>query len=230
MRKINPQAVWQDFEIQLTEQLDFFRRSFQALTSAQDRSISSENFALSTGVMFEGYVNDVIMAYVNKDCTQLLDHLTLSIERQLPDGKARRGFSELGSLGQRKHLNKAQLQSILDPDGRNTSFPSYDAIHARARQWLVQEHLSKFDALDARDKAVVNLAIAVRNNVAHRSKSSLDTLNGAVAVGALYQTGLLRSAYKVGRVGVYLKAVEKGETRAVLLAKRLQAASSKLVL
>ncbi len=230
MRKIDPEGVWSDFEDQLGEQARFYTRSLDALTSAQDRKIATENYTLTLGVLFEGFVNDLIFAYANRDCTRVMQHLETSVRKTLESNrKAAAAFDGFAEFKSQRHLTKKELKAILDPAERNTSFPNYASIEDRANQWLIAEHARRFTGLTAQQRAIIDLTIAFRNNLAHRSKSSLDQLNDILKLGPLYPTGLCRSVNRVQQAGHYLKSQMNGGTRASVLAVLLREAAHELV-
>ena len=207
MRKINPDGVWKDFATQLDEQAAFHTHSWNVLSKETDRKIATENYILTLGVLFEGFINDLIFAYANRDCAKVMQHLESSIRQTLESNeKATAAFDSFAEFKHRLHLNKEELRAILDPSGRNTSFRDYTAIEKRAGQWLVAAHVDRFARLSATQKAIIDLTIALRNNLAHRSKSSLDRLNDVLQLGPLHGTGLQRSGNRVKQAGVYLKS------------------------
>lgn len=223
MRKIDPAGVLDDFEAQLEDQSQFYQQTWEALPNAANRKVASENYALAIGVMFEGFVNDLILAYANRNCSRVMQHLKSSLEEHLKsNSKAKATFEHFGEVRERKHLNVSELKEILDPEGRNTSFSDYSAIRKRASQWLSEDHLENFTQLGARDQAVVNVVIAVRNNLAHRSKGSLDRLNEVLSAGPLHDTGLQRQVNRVQQAGNYLKSYTgQNFTRADVLGEYL---------
>lgn len=230
MRKIDPDGIWVDFAAQLDEQAGFYDRSIQALPAVTDRKLATENYILTLGVLFEGYVNDLIFAYANRDCTKVMQHLEASVRDTLqPNSKASAAFVMFGEFKHRQHLKKDELRTILDPMGRNISFPTYSAVEDRAQQWLVPAHLLRFNRLTAQQKAVIDLTIAFRNNLAHRSKSSLDRLNDALDLGALHPTGLRRGVNRIQQAGNYLKSRVNGNARATLLAGLLRSSAQGIV-
>lgn len=233
MRKIDPEGVWKDFEEQLDEQSQYYQSSWKTLTGAADRKIATENYTLTIGVMFEGYINDLIFAYANRNCSRVMQHLEDSVRTTLSTTpKAEAAFNKFADFKRRDHLTKTELKEILDPEGRNTSFPNFTAIEDRAQQWLADHHRDKFTGLTAQQKAVVNAVIATRNNLAHRSKGSLDRLNTAFGAGALYPTGLQRNVNRIQHAGHYLKAKHPPngtDTRATILGRLLKDAAENLV-
>ncbi|WP_157578010.1 hypothetical protein [Roseivivax halodurans] len=140
MRKIDPLGVFSDFCDQLDEQSIFYEETWEAFQAASRRKIASENYALSIGVMFEGFINDLIFAYANRDCSRVMEHLTNSLEDHLRiSKKAHATFEHFGEIKERRHLTVPELRGILDPDGRNDSFRDYREIERRATQWLSED-------------------------------------------------------------------------------------------
>jgi hypothetical protein len=233
MRKIDPEGVWEDFEDQLDEQSQYYRSSWSTLTGAADRKIATENYALTIGVMFEGYINDLIFAYANRDCSRVMQHLENSVRETLAAiPKAEAAFNKFADFKHRDHLTKSELKAILDPEGRNTSFPNFVAIEDRAQQWLADHHRNRFTGLNAQQKALINAVIATRNSLAHRSKGSLDRLNEAFSTGALYPTGLQRNVNRIQQAGHYLKAKHppnSPDTRATIMGRLLKDAAESIV-
>ena len=223
MRKTDLAGVLSDFEDQLKQQSDFYDETWGVFPDAAHRKIASENYALAIGVMFEGFVNDLIIAYANRECSKVMEHLRNSLEECLRNNaKAKATFEQFGEIRDPKHLTVEKLRAILDSEGRNTSFHNYDAIEKRATQWLAAPHKQRFTMLDHQDRAIVNVLIAVRNNLAHRSKKSLDRLNEVLLAGPLHNTGLQRNRNRVRQAGHYLKANSSaGETRADLIGRQL---------
>lgn len=228
MRKIDPEGVWQDFADQLEQQAAFYSNSWDNMRDGNSRRIATENYVLTIGVMFEGFVNDLIFAYANRDCSKVMSHLEESVRSSLKE-KALTAFEMFGEFKKRDHLSRDELKNIFDPQGRNTSFPNFAAILERARKWLVDEHNDKFNSLTATQRAVIDATIAARNNLAHRSKSSLDRLNEAFDAGALHATGLRRNVNRIQQAGHYLKTMCPGDqTRADILGNLLEDASRQL--
>ena len=229
MRKRSPENDLQTFEKRLDEQEDYYAASWDALDEKSAQTIATENFCLAIGVLFEGYVNDLIVTYANRDCSALMGHLERGVEDALKGRRASTAYTMFGDFRPRKHLSIIELKNVLDPEGRNTSFPSYAAVLDRTKTWLTAAHHAKFDSLTATDRAIVDAVIATRNNLAHRSASSLKRLNDAFGAGALHETGLKQNVYRIQRAGYYLKTMKEGSTRADIMADRLRHAVRKLV-
>ncbi len=232
MRKASPQGVWEDFRDQLDEQGHYYESSWNALPAAKERRIATENYALTIGVMFEGFVNDFIFAYANRDCSRVMQHLEDSVRGCLGSTpKALAAFEKFADFKHRKHLKKDELKEILDPNGRNTSFPNFAAIEDRARKWLSDAHRDIFVNLTGQEKKIVDVTIAIRNNLAHRSKGSLDRLNKELCAGPLNGTYLQRNVNLVQQAGHFLKSKSRpngNENRATILGHHLRTVAEKL--
>jgi len=104
------------------------------------------------------------------------------------------------------------------------------AVADGVQQWLAAAHAQRFTNFNAQHRAVINAAIAARDNLAHRSKSSLDWLNNAFDAGALYPTGLKRNVNSIQQAGHYLKSKpNNADPRATILGRLLRDAAEALV-
>jgi hypothetical protein len=216
MRKVSPAGVRDDFLEQLADLKDFYRAGVAALTSDTDRSTLTEQTLLAAAVVWEGFVSDMFVAFINRDASRFKDHLTASFSEHLKAApKPQRVFDDFGQLSFPRHLSKAQVQALADGVGNNIAFPSFGDLEQRAKTWLVAKHAAKFSSLTAQQKAVIDSVIALRNHIAHRSQRSLDAMNDTLAQGALHPTGIRRTGNRFHNVGAWLKATPPGraETR-----------------
>lgn len=214
MRKISPDDVKSDFDVQLQAVENFYQAGRQAFSTAGDQSTFVEHSLLAAAVIWEGFVNDLFIAYVNRDPYRFKEHMTESLSQHLGTRlKARRIFEQFGTLQFPTHLTKAQVIELLDAEGNNVTFSRYQDIEAKARSWLVPATAQKFRDVSVSQKATINALVSVRNHIVHRSKRSLDAMNGALSEGALYQTGLQRGQNRFHNVGAYLKATPQDNER-----------------
>ncbi|MDK8265652.1 HEPN domain-containing protein [Pseudomonas oryzihabitans] len=211
MRKIDQQGVRVDFESQLDNLMRFHATGLTAFTSDADQSRLAEHSLLAIAVAWEGFVSDMFIALINRDCQQFRNHLQNALNEHLRNsGKPERIFTLFGSLSIPQHLSKAQVEQLADGIGNNISFPKYEDLESRARQWLAAQDLSRFTGITAQQKAVVDTLIALRNHIAHRSQRSLDAMNRATNNGVLTPTGLKRASNRFHDVGAWLKAKPVG--------------------
>ena len=207
MRKINPADVRADFQKQLSGTEDFYRKGMSALTGDADRSTLAGNTLLILAVQWEGIVNDMFIAYINRDATQFKESIRNAFNEEIRDsGRPKLVFETFGKLEIPDHLTKSQVQDLADLSGNNITFSNFDKLQDRARSWLVAQDAQRFTGLSARQKETVNAMIALRNHLAHRSKRSLDAMNKALEAGALYNSGLQRATNRINLPGSWLKA------------------------
>jgi hypothetical protein len=216
MRKINPASVKADFATLAGELLSFHDRVAAALGTKRDVSALAETTALRLAVIWEGFVSDLFVAYINRDCSVFAAHLQRAFEQEF-SGKQDAIFDQFGSLSFPAHMDRARILSLVDRQDQNITFRNIEEMQSRAGQWLAAADRARFDSLTARDRAVIDLLVSIRNHLAHRSKGSLDKLNAALDAGALHPTGLRRGGNGVSNVGSYLKAVQTGRTRVTRL-------------
>ena len=207
MRKISPVGVRDDFRDQLAALVGFHDLGFGGFSNETDQSTFVEHSLLAAAVIWEGFVSDMFIAYINGDATRFKQHLRDLFDEHLKTGATpKRVFETFGSIKFPGHLTKAQVQSLADNVGNNITFANFDALEERARTCLVAAHSAKFTGLTAQQKAIVNAVVALRNHVAHRSQRSLDAMNEVLGRGVLHPTGLRRGDNKFHNVGAWLKA------------------------
>jgi hypothetical protein len=229
MRKISPQSIIDDFVEQLGDIKDLYVEGIGALSHDGGKSRLAEYSLLAAAVAWEGFISDILIAYINKDSARFKQHLRNSFDEHLKEhDKAKTVFSKYGKIELPSHLSKADVQSLANISGSNITFSSFALLEERARAWLVQPHAEKFIVITPSQKGVVNAVIALRNHIAHRSKRSLDAMNDALAEGALYTTGLKRQDNKFHNVGAWLKAkpVGRSESRLITIISILETIGS----
>jgi len=218
MRKISPRPIIDDFVEQLGDIKAFYTEGTDGLSKDSDKTRLAEHSLLPAAVTWEGFISDMLIAYINSDSTQFKQHLKNSLTGLLAKHeKENKVFSKYGRLEFPSHLTKAAVQSLANSPGNNIAFSSFALLEDRARTWLVQQHADKVANLSTPQKAVINAVIALRNHIAHRSKRSLDAMNEALANGALYTTGIKRLDNKFHNVGAWLKAKPVGRNESRLL-------------
>ena len=137
MRKISPAGVKSDFDAQLTAVENFYRAGRQAFSSARDQSTFVEHSLLAAAVIWEGFLSDLFIAYVNRDPARFKQHLETSFNQHLQSSKKpKRVFDRFGTLHFPVHLTKAQVIELADGDGNNITFSKYQDIEDKADRWL----------------------------------------------------------------------------------------------
>jgi hypothetical protein len=207
MKKINLNDVRADFASGLTDISHFYATAHAAITGDRDRTFLAENTFLSAAVLWEGYISDLFLAYINRDPTQFRLHLQNALKEAIADkAKPARIFDSYGKLAIPEHLPKSDIVQLIDPRGSNITFRNYDDLKDGADRYLAENHRAAIDHLAAADQRTIDAMIAIRNHIAHRSGQSYTAMNTALGAGALHNTGLRRGANNVREIGPWLKA------------------------
>jgi hypothetical protein len=214
MRKIDAASVKADFATLARDLLSFHTRVETSLDTKRDISTLAETTALRLAVIWEGFVSDLFVAYINRDCSTYAAHLQRAFEGEF-SGKQKEIFQQFGALSFPAHMDRATVLALVDRQEQNITFRNAQEMRDRARQWLIAADQARFQALNGRDRASIDLLVSIRNHLAHGSKGSLDRMNAALAAPALQPTGLQRGGNGVYNVGSYLKAVHLGQTRLI---------------
>lgn len=74
VRKISPDDVVNDFRQQLGSLTKFHNAGFAVFTTDADRSTLTEHSLLAAAVIWEGFVSDMFVAYINRDAGRLKQH------------------------------------------------------------------------------------------------------------------------------------------------------------
>jgi hypothetical protein len=223
MRKMNPVDVKTDFENGLLALGKFYAVTNAVLPLDSQRTFLAENSLMAAAVLWEGFISDLLVAYINRASTRFATHLQDALKTGLTD-KQIKILTNYGRLSIPSHLQKAEIQELVDGNGSNITFSNFAALIDQTKSWLVPLDAGRFSSRTAREKAVVNALIAVRNQLAHRSERSHRAMNEALNIGALHLTGLKRGQKKVNSVGTYLKTIvlKQPKTRFEIFLTELQ--------
>lgn len=229
MRKMNVADVKKDFLDSLLSLENLYITTSVALTLDSQRSFLVENSLLAAAVLWEGFISDLLVAYINRDSTRFAVHLEDALKQGLT-GKQTTILQKYGRLNIPVHLKKDEIQDLVDGNGNNITFSNFGALVDQTKSWLVSVDAERFRNRSAREKAVVNSLIAVRNQLAHRSERSHKAMNDALAIGALHPTGLKRGQKNVNHVGAYLKAIvtTQNVTRLQVFLRELRTVAAEL--
>lgn len=214
MRKMDPTDVKGDFQTSLVTLNSFYTATSAALSLDSQRTFMTENTLMAAAVLWEGFISDLLVAYINRDATRFRMHLKDALEHGLTTKQATI-LERYAPLNIPTHLSKAEIQELVDRSGNNITFSNFGALIDQTKVWLVQADADKFKSRSAKEKAVVNALIAVRNHLAHRSERSHRAMNETLSLGVLQTTGLRRGQRNINHVGAYLKAIvpKKNVTR-----------------
>jgi hypothetical protein len=209
MRKINPADVKADFAAGVGDIWTYYAAANARLSSDKHKTILAETTFLAVCVLWEGFLSDLMIAYVNRDSTRFTQHLK-DVSADGRTTKQKTIFDLYGSMTIPAHISKPDIIKIVDENGNNITFSHYGDLIDCAKRWLTDTNSAGIRGVSGQNKAVINAAICLRNHIAHRSDRSLKAMNDALEKGALHGTGLKRGVNSVRHVGSYLKAAAPG--------------------
>jgi len=184
-----------------------------------------EQFMMSTIVLWEAFVNDLILQYVTEEPKVFLKSLDGRIRNSVKD-KFGPAASNRIWMSHPKSLSRASAQALIDPRGSNVTTSSAQALATRANDNLAASYARKF-SLVSEDRNFIDFVFALRNYLGHRSNRARTSLKEAAA--NLDGTGVDGPlAKKITTVGAYLRQRIGGDTRAITIAKRFVAIAESL--
>lgn len=211
MRKINPVDVHKDFNSALNKLINFYILVAKSLPKEDDKSFLAENIIISAAALWEGFINDLFISYINNDNSRFIMHLRNALaEKQNP--KQKEISSRYVKFDFPKHMKVKEITSLLDKSGSNITFSTYVDLKKGAKSYLSPVHSDKFKNITRAQGATIDLWISIRNHIAHRSERSRIKMDECLKTGALHNTGLKRGRNAVNDIGAYLKAREKNNS------------------
>ena len=205
MRKMKPSDVRFNFDSNLAEIQGFYATVKADLSSDKDETLLVRNIILTAATLWESFVNDLFIAYINRDTTQFQIHLDNAFKADRTP-KQELIAQHFVTVTLTKHMTVDMITELLDRDGNNITFYNYDALKKGATKYLAVAHRNGIIGLTSPQKNTLNLWIALRNHIAHNSARSYEAMNVAMNNNALNNIGLKRGVRKVTHVGSYLKA------------------------
>jgi hypothetical protein len=216
MNKRDPKAVYKVFEQQLSENADFYRLARQGLV-LQKQEAAYSGYLAEQGfhtlyVQFETFVSDLFITLINRDPAPYQMALYRSIEDST---KSRFGQFHVSLIEAKpyKHLSIERIENLVDAKGQNLTFSSVERMIDLAKQWLSQSHAERFAALDADERAFIELSRLIRNAIAHRSTLAFrelrEHLSKLPADGSICAN--FRRERSVAEMGAYLRSKVEGD-------------------
>lgn len=187
----------------------------------------AEQCVIGLAVLWEAFIHDLIVGYIEERpevCTRFHKlRLTQSIESK------NKALLRWVKINVPRSLSREQIETLVDPDGRNVTADSAESLSTRATQLLSARDAIKFSLAES-DQKFLNLVIAIRNYLSHRSAGSFGILKSRLReFGSTDPTSPLNG--RLTTVGAYLKERpgNGAETRAKVIGNRLVQVSGRLV-
>lgn len=183
------------------------------------QTLIAEQCVMSQAVFWEGFVHELILSHLcNKQETYLSDlrnRVNQSISTRYPNG------AKWIKVTVPTQLSRGQLLALVDPKGWNITAGTAQELAELANKMLPGAQAKKF-SLNADDRSFIDLLVALRNYLGHRSRGSMKTLRACVS--ALDQGGQNAHLYgPIAQVGSYLKKepVRGAHRRVTVIGNRL---------
>ena len=210
MRTQDPANIRADFDKSLTDVENAFTASEASLPDDRTKKLIAEYLFVAAATLFEGFVSDLFVAYINRNSEKFRAYLIGKINIDTKDEYAKRSMDYIEKT--MPHPTVERIREILDPSGYNVTFKTTDEMKESAGKWLANIDKTKFTSVSTQQCAIIDLVKAVRNFLAHRSQSADDTMQTALIATNL-PAALRRGNKKVAEVGVYLRATKNNQCR-----------------
>ena len=227
MNKVSPEKVKESFKEQLDELSEFLNRMVDQIQGTHnekaDLSQLAQNVFLSHFVAYEVMVSDLFISYISKDPSQLQKEYEKRIGDSI-DSKYGSAWKDNIQFNRRKAIPYAELQTLVDSEGRNLSFKDVNGMKQEAHHLLAPKFCNRIQSIPEVDCRLLDTAKAIRNYIAHRSPSSRDYMNQLLLKVDQQDinSGLGRGSGKeVKSAGTFLKAKVDGKPRVQLYMDRL---------
>jgi len=115
---MNPADVKQDFLDSLITLKVFYVATNSALALKSQRTFLVENSLLAAAVLWEGFISDLLVAYINRDSTRFAVHLEDALKQGLT-GKQATILANYGRISIPAHLKKSEIVDLVDGNGNN---------------------------------------------------------------------------------------------------------------
>jgi hypothetical protein len=226
-----PAHVVADFQKQVASALDLHDELLLSIAhNKKNKSLESmlaEQCVLGVAVLWEAFIHDLIVSYIEQrsdECVRFhKDKVTQAIEAKS------KIFLAWIAINVPAALTRADIEMMVDPKGWHITADSAETLAKTANQLLSAAHAKKFSLPDA-DRKFVDLTIAIRNYLSHRSTGSLSIMKQKLAeLAKADKKSPLKGA--VPSVGAYLKTIPKGapESRTKVISRSLSTLAGKLI-
>lgn len=206
MRTQDPSNIRIDFDASLADVRSAFTAAEAGIQGEDAKKLIAEYLFVAVATLFEGFVSDLFVAYINRRSESFRKHLLSRMSLEADDEVAKRAKSHV-ELSM-PHLSVEKIRGILDPAGYNVTFATTDAMKQAAGTLLSNADKVMFTKTSAVRCAVIDFITAVRNYLAHRSDYAFDAMQTALSAADL-PPELKRVGNKVNDVGAYLRAKQK---------------------
>ena len=226
MRTANPASIRVDYLQALTE----LENTYNAVESARGPSAADEkrvaaNMLLAAAALWESFLSDLVVAYVNVDASQFKTFVearySLSTSVNSDQEEIRRASMHVSAV-MKGHLTLSEIRDVLAGSAQNVTFKSVGHLKHKAESWLSPAHHAHFDSITDAKGATMEAWRAIRNFVAHRNTGARNRMNDKLNHAQL-PASLRRGPSQVHAPGSYLRAKLAGTRRLILYFNEMRA-------
>lgn len=210
MRTQDPAGVRSDFLSSLVDIETAFKATQVGVADEQAKRLIAEYLLVAVATLFEGFLSDLFVAYINRDSEKFRGFLIGKISIAAEDEYAKRAVKHVERS--MPHLSVDRIKEILDPTGYNITFKSTAKMKEAAGTWLSDADKAHIVGVAAAECAVIDFVKAVRNYLAHRSEAARAKIDEALFATDLPDV-FRRNTNSVGDVGAYLLNKQSGQLR-----------------
>jgi len=182
-------------------------------------------FALHIVVLWEAFINDLLLAYIEMYPKRALDSIEKRV-RQSNEDKFGKSVGKCLSFSRPSNLSRAKLSAIIDHRGWNITPQRAEKLSAKANELIISRFAKKL-SLNSEDSELFDYAANLRNFLSHSSRGARGILRESIS--NLSGRNNLPLKAKLGQIGPYLKGeAQPRKSRVVYIAHRLQNIAKKL--
>jgi len=233
MNKKRPNEIRQQYGQEINSLKEFYGTAYTGFAGdpheAKHNTMLAELVFLNAYVLFESFLSDLFLAYINKRAISYQNNQEAKIKKLVRE-EFGSWFSDKISMSKSQHLKAEEVESLIDPKGFNITFGSSSEIKRLAAAWIAQEYRKRIFLLSDEDFLFIDCCREMRNAIAHKSKRSFEAMNELlrdIPAGSTINF-LRRPAKDVRTVGAFLKAKAGGTHRLLRCVDRLGDIASRM--
>jgi hypothetical protein len=131
MRTQDPTNIRNDFDASITDIATAFQAAEAGVQDEAAKKLIAEYLFVAAATLFEGFVSDLFVAYINRDSTRFREHLLGKMLLKTDDELAKRSVVHVEKT--MPHLSVDKIRQILDPTGYNVTFATPAALSSWRR-------------------------------------------------------------------------------------------------
>ena len=220
------------FQTQVASTLNLYDQLILAVAPSSQKtsleSMLSEQCVLAVAVQWEAFLHELIVSYIEQSPAECVNYHKEKVKQAITKSKNAIFLSWI-NYNVPAVLTRKHIENMVDPKGWNITADSADSLAGLTDNLLMASAAKKF-SLPAVDRKFIDLIIALRNYLSHRSGGSVTTLKDKLAdFQRTDKASPLRG--KLVDVGMFLKTVPKGsaDSRVKVIGMKLSTLAGKLI-